>query len=543
MSFIKTKTLKKAISTLTMISTVVWLSGISMFAVSIDVASAAITDGALISSNATNSDGTPTLASLDVYIVKLVGAEQFKRLILNPTVFTSYGHLKWSDVQEVSQAVMDSYTTSSLVRVDTDATEKVFAMAPDGDIGSKSWVNLTTAQATSVTGYDADSVYTINSTDGSNYNTVDDITTTTQLTTFYSTGALPGVTPVPAGGLVLSLSSSTPSAGNIARDVDNVIFTKLNFTASSEGDVKVNSIGIHRTGLGSDTDFASVTLYDGGTKLGSTKTTFNSSHKMVFNLGTGWTIPAGTTKTLTVKAKVDTAGTYNALGIAAATDVVVASGTVSGDYPVYGNQMSAVTVSALGAVTIAPSAITDQTKKIGETGILLADFNLTASSNEDLTLCRINLKNIGTAKDTSISNVTLKKGTDVLAEGLSMVSDYVNIDFSSKAVTIAKGTTAYFKLYGDIADVDTTTVEFNLRADTDIEVVGAVYGYNVTLTRSAFDAVGESITTTIDGSELNISLTSVNADSPADVDNVELGRINLSSGKDVKITDIIFTID
>ncbi|MFA7171775.1 MAG: hypothetical protein WC180_07340, partial [Candidatus Paceibacterota bacterium] len=129
------KKLQKGISAVTMFATVVCLSGVSMLAPL--SASAEILDGALISSNATNSDGTPTYASLDTYIVKIVGTKKFKRLVLNPTIFNSYGHLNWSDIQEVDQSVLDEYETSSLARVDGDS--KVYALTPNDDAGSKSW--------------------------------------------------------------------------------------------------------------------------------------------------------------------------------------------------------------------------------------------------------------------------------------------------------------------------------------------------------------------------------------------------------------------
>ncbi|MEA2097511.1 MAG: hypothetical protein U9P70_00290, partial [Patescibacteria group bacterium] len=164
---IKKKTLRKIVSSLTMFATVVSMSG--MMALSTVVAADAIADGALIKSDATNSDGTPTYESLDIYIVKIVGTKQFKRLVLNPTVFESYGHLNYGDVQTITQAEMDTYTTSSLVRVDTDPEEKVYAMAPDGDIGSKGWVNLTSTQFVDEAGSDPESIYTINSVDGGNY--------------------------------------------------------------------------------------------------------------------------------------------------------------------------------------------------------------------------------------------------------------------------------------------------------------------------------------------------------------------------------------
>ncbi|MCG2699773.1 hypothetical protein L6274_01835 [Candidatus Parcubacteria bacterium] len=94
----------------------------------------------------------------DIYIVKIVGVKKFKRLILSPSVFESYGHLKWENVQDVSQATMDEYIISNLVRVEGD--EKVYQLFPSGDTGTKEIMNQ---------GYDSDSIYTVNSIDINSY--------------------------------------------------------------------------------------------------------------------------------------------------------------------------------------------------------------------------------------------------------------------------------------------------------------------------------------------------------------------------------------
>ena len=52
--------------------------------------------------------------SFDVWIVKIKVAKKFKRLILNPDIFNSYGHLKWENVKDVSLATLVEYKTSNL---------------------------------------------------------------------------------------------------------------------------------------------------------------------------------------------------------------------------------------------------------------------------------------------------------------------------------------------------------------------------------------------------------------------------------------------
>lgn len=104
---------------------------------------------------------------VDVYIVKYVGAKKFKRLILSPSVFNSYKHLKWSDIKDVDKSVIDSFTTSDLVRAVNDS--KVYKLYPAGDTGEKRWIE--TAAAFTTLGYDWDAIYEINQVDRDSYTT------------------------------------------------------------------------------------------------------------------------------------------------------------------------------------------------------------------------------------------------------------------------------------------------------------------------------------------------------------------------------------
>ena len=120
----------------------------------ISEADISISDGDLI-----RAQGT-----VDVYIVKLIPAgagqeaKKFKRLILNPAIFNKYGHLKWENIKDVSQEIVNQYTTSNLVRAVED--KKVYALYPSGDTGEKRWVK--TADDFLDLGYDWDAIYEIN---------------------------------------------------------------------------------------------------------------------------------------------------------------------------------------------------------------------------------------------------------------------------------------------------------------------------------------------------------------------------------------------
>ncbi|MCK5413474.1 MAG: hypothetical protein KAI57_03820 [Candidatus Pacebacteria bacterium] len=96
----------------------------------------------------------------DVYIVKYKNGKQFKRLVLNPQVFESYGHLRWADILTITQSEVDSFTESSLVR--SDGESSVYTLVASGDSGDKALVDSNYT-------YDPDAVYTINKTDHGNY--------------------------------------------------------------------------------------------------------------------------------------------------------------------------------------------------------------------------------------------------------------------------------------------------------------------------------------------------------------------------------------
>ena len=126
----------------------------------VDVDGVALVDGDLVT----------TADSFDIYIASFVGEKRFKRLILNPEIFNSYGHLSWGNVKTVSQAVQDVFTLSDLViEVNADgsvADEKVYKVssALDADVGQKQWLNMTAAQF-ELEGYDWDAIAKINHTE------------------------------------------------------------------------------------------------------------------------------------------------------------------------------------------------------------------------------------------------------------------------------------------------------------------------------------------------------------------------------------------
>jgi murein DD-endopeptidase MepM/ murein hydrolase activator NlpD len=120
-----------------------------------------------VSTGSTLLDGDLVRAQgeVDVYIVKFVGTKKFKRLILSPSVFRSYGHLRWENVKNVGPTVLATLVTSDLVRALEDG--QVFRLYPNGDTGQKRWIR--DEETFNRLGLDWDSIYEINNTDRDSY--------------------------------------------------------------------------------------------------------------------------------------------------------------------------------------------------------------------------------------------------------------------------------------------------------------------------------------------------------------------------------------
>ena len=118
----------------------------------------------------------------DVFIIKKVRNTYYKRLILNPAIFESYGHLHWEDVQEVNKSLLNKIKTSNLVRhIDGGA---VYALFAHGDTGLKRHIQMTPQQFRE-SGYTWDMVYDINEKEAGPdfYKTGTPITSSTQTRT------------------------------------------------------------------------------------------------------------------------------------------------------------------------------------------------------------------------------------------------------------------------------------------------------------------------------------------------------------------------
>jgi len=296
---------------------------------------------------------------------------------------------------------------------------------------------------------------------------------------------------IPTSGIAVSLSVNTPVATTVAGGAGNVPFTKINFSAAE--DSVISSIAIKRTGLAYNADITAVRLWEGSVQVGGTQALNSTTYKATFG-GLNWSVPAGTTKTLTVTADMQTitgggtAGNNPILGIAAATDVV-ADKTVSGTFPIVGKAMTLAGIS-VGYLDVDARLIpANRSPLSGSVDQEMASWTFTASATEGFSVTNIKFTQIGSAGNVDVSNLKVKVlGAQVGATVNSLAADStVTFDLSASPITINSGASKVIYLYCDVAAGITTerTVQFEIGEATHVTALGSNSSGAVTITLTA----------------------------------------------------------
>jgi hypothetical protein len=348
--------------------------------------------------------------------------------------------------------------------------------------------------------------------------------------------------PAPVGGdLSIALAAGTPVAGTIPAGSPNV-FTVFNFTTGSEA-ASISSIKLTMPSgiLGTSTYLDSITFFDNGIKLGSSKN-MNSSREATFNFSTPIEVVANTTKTLTVKATVESAQTGRfALGIDSADDITVDGGSITGTFPVVGNQMTAVADASIG--TVALSAVNGTAAagtEFGEQNVQLAGFTL-SSTNEAVIWETARFKNGGTNDAALVNNLRLLIDGDEVAVG-TVDGRYMNFPLNNYVVT--KGDSVSVEVYGDIGVGSVgNTIKLYIEDKSDFSFVGQQYGYGIAITSIILlDTASEGIVVTLATGDFTIAMDKTASpvrDIVAGADDEVLAVIKMTSnGEDATIASI-----
>lgn len=366
------------------------------------------------------------------------------------------------------------------------------------------------------------------------------------------------VTPIgsPDATVTVAVSNDTAQADTLPSNATSVSLASFDFTAEGADSV-LDGLTVHQYGISSASTMT-VYLYEGAQRLTSGTTVNSTTHESNFrNLNLD--LPQGDTVTLTVRGDMGTWAASGEVGfeIASADKVDVGDSSVSGDFPTMGEKFS-VSTTAVGSVTIQKNGNVDNAQ-VGEDDAYVAKFTMTAGSTEGGYVQELGVYLSGTISTQDVENFRLYvSGND--SEPIAQVDNVDSLDVVRFVAGEGEGvmsdiSTGYYLEKGQsknfyvLADFNTgrtsDTVGMYIDQDTDVRVVGDLYGYGLSVTRTAYDgnsnscaAVGDVDCTfqTITGGDITVS-----SNGPAATDVAINGKdISLLNFTVASVTDVTF---
>lgn len=515
------KLFRKIISTLTSLATIFVFSGFTF----ITPVLAAANDSAVMSGDLARATG-----DTKVYIVDQKGNTWYKRWLVGPQIFDFYGQFgpsAWGRIKEVTPGFISTAVETNLVQVTGHPEVWRLDNCVAGVGCTKRWIQ--DAATFTGLGYDWNAIRPINDAEGNWHVAGSPVTTTTTTTT--------STTTTTTGNFTVTLASDNPAGATLPLGATHV--TLMKFTVNGSG--TLNSLNVQRFGAGNASDLANVYLYDGMIRLTTGRSINSTTHVVSF---TGLNLAISGSKTLSVVGDFTTSsanvGNVDGFRINTSGDVV-ANATVGGTFPITG-QLFSTTAATVGSIQV-DKASTLSSPKVGQQNVEVAEFKLTAGSSEDITVNGITLYQTGNISRSNISNFVLTQGgtTIATASGLD-ASSHLLLTFTTPLV-LQKGQVKTFQLFANIGGGSRVndTITFYLETASDVNAIGNVYGYGVTVnfgpTTGSYDGSSTNYSSeTLQGGQVTIAFNGpAVTDYSVQQQNVPLVKFSISSQNNIEI--------
>ncbi len=285
-----------------------------------------------------------------------------------------------------------------------------------------------------------------------------------------------------SGDLEVSVASDTPAAMSIPNSAARVAVASFDFEAGSE-DAELNSLTVTLGGLATtgaiNTD--GVYLYEGESRLTEGRTVNSSTRQATFS-ALNIAVEAGETVTLSVVVDMSTTVNDGSFYFYLSEEGDVdADGDVDGDFPLDGETHS-ITDIDVGSVTLTKTgSIANPT--LGEDDAIVGKFQVQVGSGEDISIETITLK-VDQASDHD--DFKLWQGSDQIGTG-EYIGNKLVLFTLDEAYEIEKSKNVNFSVSMDVGGQANDAVDVYLNSDADFNATGDDYGFNVTVTRSAYD--------------------------------------------------------
>ncbi len=337
--------------------------------------------------------------------------------------------------------------------------------------------------------------------------------------------------------LSVSLAPTSPVSGAVVAGQAIADLVEYTFTNKSATPAVVTNVTLQRGGVSNDAALTGVYLYNGVTRL--TDAASISSGKISFNAPSGlFTVPAGSSMTIAVRADVLTGTTYNGQILVISLTGVTSNLPIAAVYPISGSQQ---TISSATLATVAVASSSPSATDIDPQNDYVMWSGTAAVGTNDVYLKSIALRQIGSVSAGELSNFRfyvdgVQKGATLLAYD---ANGYLTFDLSANPFKLTTGT-HIIKLIGDVIGGSTKTFSFSIRQASDINVVDSQLNVNVLSTAAQTFPLTAGTQTVLAGSMTVVKAT----DSPAgnvtlSSSGVTLAKYTLkASGEPVKIEDL-----
>lgn len=293
------------------------------------------------------------------------------------------------------------------------------------------------------------------------------------------------------GVLTAALASDNPASATVPQAASNVPLLKVALMNGNSSAVTINEMIFKRTGLGAVADWSGLYLFDEAKLLTTTSRTIASdTHEVTFTALTV-SVPANSTKYITLKGDVPASGATAGDQHAFQLKSVAASGYSVNGLPVMGNTMNIGSVSLSGATITKTS--TPGNPVVGQSGAVVANFNIANNGSNTQAFQQITLTYSGTVTRSEITNLKLTAlgESTVLASAAGLESnDTVTMTLYSPYI-LTSGQNRSFSLIADLAGKKAQTIKFYVDQTYHVNVVDQFYGASVIITNSgtsAFDS-------------------------------------------------------
>ena len=315
------------------------------------------------------------------------------------------------------------------------------------------------------------------------------------------TASFNGYNPLGVGGpLTVALDANTPKSMSVPKGATGVVFTCWDFTAGS-APVVVQSLTVHRTGAGSQTDFNNVYLYNDAARLTTGRSINSSSQTVEFN-NVNVDIASGGMAKLCLVGDFTTlaaGAAQHAFELTAATSVTTNASSVGGTFPLTGNLMT-VAGGTVGKVTVTVNGALDQIT-VGQSQARIAQFQLETDGSEDQSLQRVALYVRGSVRTTDLSNFNLYKATGgaPIATTPSVGPNGLVTFVLATPDVVQRGQREIYYVTADVKGRNADTVKVYLDQPSDLLMVGNTFGFGVQVDDGNNGGVGKYNGSNVDG--------------------------------------------